>query len=48
VSFDPDADGAAEQASLREIMTEILLMLKKIEMHLSSMTDEEIEDDDVH
>ena len=55
MSFDPDADAAAvaetgtEQAlSLEDTMQQILLVLKKIELHLSSMTDEEIEDDDVH
>jgi len=48
VSFDPDAAGAEQSLSLEEIMERILLVLRKIEKHLSLMTDEELEDDDVH
>lgn len=55
MSFDPDSDAGeraetdTEQALiLEDTMQQILLVLKKIELHLSSMTDEEIGDDDVH
>lgn len=55
MSFDPDSDAGGraetqteEALTLRDTMQQILLVLKKIELHLSSMTDEEIEDDDVH
>lgn len=55
MSFDPDSDAGEradtqteEALSLRQTMEQILLTLKKIELHLFTMTEEEIEDDDVH